>query len=224
MNLVEHAFKELYPGKNLDYNARVVYSGKFKPYNANASLSPTTLTISLSKKWKQISEDIQVGLIQSLLVKIFKKPKNTFYIDLYNNFVKNLHIAVPKEKTDPLLEASFQRVNEKFFYGMVEQPNLSWGQKSFAKLGSYHYQSDEIMISLILNDQPLQLLDYVMYHEVLHKKHKFSRTKTGRSYYHTKAFRKEEKDFPHQEEIEKELAKLCRKSRIKRSLFSNWWN
>ena len=221
MNLIEEAFHELYSEKTLDYNTKLIYSGKFKPYNANASRSITTLTIKLSRKWQKISKDIQIGLIQTLLAKIFKGKKRTFNMDLYNNFIKNLHIAIPKEKTDPTLEESFKRVNKRYFYELVEQPNLRWGNASVRKLGSYDFQSDEIVISSIFKGAPCELLDYIMYHEALHKKYKFY-TKSGRSYHHTTRFRKEEKSFENQTQIEKELAKFCRKSKIKRFFLLNW--
>ena len=35
MNIVERAFKEIYPDKEFIYNSSVKYSGKFKPFNAN---------------------------------------------------------------------------------------------------------------------------------------------------------------------------------------------
>ncbi|MBD3354926.1 hypothetical protein GF361_02995 [Candidatus Woesearchaeota archaeon] len=217
MDLIQKAFHELYPEKNMDYNTRLIYSGRFKPYNANASKSITTLTIKLSKKWKKISEDIQIGLIQSILVKFFRTKKRTINMDLYTNFIKHIHIAVPKTKTDPLLESSFNRVNEKYFSDQIEKPNLRWGSASVRKLGSYDYQSDEISISAIFKNRP-SLLDYVMYHEMLHKKHKFYQTKTGRSYHHTSRFRKEEKAFENSKKIEKKITNICRKKRLSKAL------
>jgi len=218
MNMIQESFKGLY-NKDLDYNTKIVYSNKFKPYNANASKSITTITVKLSRKWKSISKDIRIGLIQSLLVKFFGKGENTINIDLYNNFIKNVHIAIPKEKSDPILSDSFERINEKYFNGMIEKPNLVWGSDSVRKLGSYDFQSDEISISSIFKENDIKLLDYVMYHEMLHKKHKFHNTASGRSYHHTSKFKKAEKAFENSEEIEKELTKLCRKSRIKRVFF-----
>ncbi|MEE9525981.1 MAG: SprT-like domain-containing protein [Candidatus Woesearchaeota archaeon] len=218
MNLIEKAYQELFPGKTLFYNTKLIYSGRFKAYNANASRSITTLTIKLAKEWKKISEDIQMGLIQSMLVKIFKTKERTFNMDLYTNFVKHIHITIPKTKSDPDLEASFNRMNEKYFYSLIEQPNLRWGSASVRKLGSYNYQTDEISISSIFQDKS-DLLDYVMYHEMLHKKHKFYSTKTGRSYHHTAKFKKDEKAFENSRQIEKELTKICRKQRIKRAFF-----
>ena len=219
MDLIEKAFSELYPGRNLDYNVNLVYSGRFKGYNANAAKSVTTLTVSMSKKWKRISKDIQIGIIQTLLVKFFGKKENTFNMDLYQNFIKHIHIAIPKNKIDPFLEESFDRVNKQYFYGMIEKPNLVWGQKSVRKLGSYDYQADEISMSTIFKESDTELLDYVMYHEMLHKKHKFYHTKSGKSYHHTTAFRDEERKFAGYESMEKELTRLCRKTRIRRVFF-----
>ncbi len=217
MNLIQKAYSELYPEKTLDYNTNLVYSGRFKAYNANASKSATTITIKLSKKWKKISEDIQIGLIQSILVKLFKTKKRTMNMDLYTNFIKHVHISVPKTNTDPLLELSFNRVNEKYFSNQIEKPNLRWGSASVRKLGSYDYQSDEISISTIFKNRPY-LLDYVMYHEMLHKKHKFYQTKTGRLYHHTSKFKKDEKAFENSKEIEKNITKICRKKRLSKAL------
>jgi len=213
MELIQKSFKELFPEKTLDYNTKLIYSGRFKPYNANASKSATTLTIKLSKKWKKISEDIQIGLIQSMLVKFFKTKKRTMNMDLYTNFIKNIHIATPKTKTDLILEASFNRVNKKYFSNQIEKPNLRWGTASVRKLGSYDYQSDEISISTIFKDYP-KILDYIMYHEMLHKKHKFYHTKTGRSYHHTAKFKRDEKAFENIKEIDKKIKKICRKARL----------
>ena len=218
MNIIEEAFHEL-SGKELDYNNRVIYSGRFKGYNANASKSITTITFKLSKKWRGINRDIRIGLIQTLLVKFFGRKESTINMDLYNNFIKNVHIAIPKVKSDPILSDSFERVNDKYFNGMIEKPNLIWGADSIRKLGSYDYQSDEISISSVFKENDIQLLDYVMYHEMLHKKHKFYNTKSGRSYHHTAAFKKAEKAFDRAEEIEKSLTRLCRKSKIKRIFF-----
>jgi len=223
VNLAEKAFKMLYPNKNFDYEISLKYSGKFKAYNANASFCGKKLIFNLSRKWKEVSdEDIKIGLIQSLLLKLFKGKKKTMNIDLYNIFIKKLHLSIPKTKSDPLLEESFNRVNDKYFYGVIEQPNLKWGSKTSATLGSYEYQTDMITISSIFRSAPLVLLDYVMYHEMLHKKHKFD-VKGRRSYHHTSRFKKEEKRFDGQERIEKELKKFCRryKRKIKFSFFRN---
>ena len=223
MNLIEQSFKEIYPDKELNREISIKYSRKFKPYNANVKHSPFKLQFNLSREWKSVSREIQMGLIQSLLVKVFKGRPNTGYQDLYESFIKNLPKYAVKTKTNPVLEESFNRVNQKYFNNIIEKSNLVWGSDSSTKLGSYEYQSDTIKISSILRDKDQNLLDYIMYHEMLHKKHKFY-TKSGRSYHHTTIFRNAEKQFESQEEIEKRLKNLCRNTKIKRIFFPNWQN
>lgn len=213
MSLIQEAFRKLYPEKELNYEVSLKYSSKFKPYNANVKLSKNKLKFSLSKKWKTISREIQIGLIQSLLVKIIKEKKKTTNMDLYSIFMKKIHIAVPKTKSDPILEKSFNEVNEKYFYGLIERPNLVWCNSS-TKLGSYEYGTDTIAISRIFENEKNEILDYIMYHEILHKKHKF-KSKNGRNYYHTREFRKKEKEFENSREIERAITRLTGKTKQK---------
>ena len=210
MHIIKQAFKELYPDKELDKEVSIKYSGKFKPYNANLKHSPAKLQFNLSKDWKTVSREIQIGLIQSLLVKVYKGTPTTGYRDLYTSFIKNLPKYAVKTRSDPILDQSFNRVNEKYFNSLLETSNLVWGSRSSSKLGTYEYQTDTIIISSIFKTSNPDLLDYIMYHEMLHKKHKFQ-TKNGKSYHHTKRFRIDEKKFERWNQIEKEIDKLIHK-------------
>jgi hypothetical protein len=217
MNIIHEAFKQLYPDKELKYNTSIKYSNKFKAYNSNVRITGNHLQFNLSKKWKEIDRNICIGLIQELLIKVFKESKKTLNIELYNSFIKKLHIAAPKTETHPILEDSFNRVNNKYFYGMIEKPNLKFGTYSRTKLGSYEYQTDTITISRIFENSPQELLDYIMYHELLHKKLKFY-NQSGRSYHHTAEFKKRECEFENSAEVERKIKKLIHHSSI-RSLF-----
>lgn len=214
MNLLEKAFRELYPNKPLNFVPIVEYSGKFKHYRGNIRKDSKSITVRLSKEWKTVTPDIQIGIIQELLVKLYGKKVRTTNMDLYNHFLKSVHIAVPKTKTDPLLEESFRRVNRLYFHGMIDQPNLAWSNGT-STMGSYEYGADIIMISNLLKEN-LHLLDYVMFHEILHKKHKFVAQGT-RHHSHTKAFREEEKAYPNHELLEKELERLSYNGKRKKA-------
>lgn len=214
MDLINDAFKRLYPEKELDFHSSLKYSGRFNGYNANIRHNKflNKVDVSLSKKWREIDEEIQIGLIQSLLLKIFKGRKKTMNTDMYNIFMKKIHIAIPKIHFDPVLESSFNRVNERYFFELIEKPNLKWGSYSRTKLGSYDYGSDTITMSRIF-EKNSDLLDYVMYHEVLHKKHKFE-NKNGRNYSHTKEFRIKEKEFENADIMEKKISGLIARKRV----------
>jgi len=211
-SLVEEAFKELYPDKTLSYETELNYHDRFNPYNANIKMRGNFLQFNLSKRWKEVSKDIQIGLIQDLFVRLFKDKKTTMDMELYHIFLKKVHLAVPKTKSDPILEESFNRVNEKYFYETMEKPNLVWGSDSKRKLGSYEFGSDTIMISTIFKISRPELLDYIMYHELLHKKLKFTQ-KNGRSMHHTNEFKQLEMKFENYHQIQNDIKQHIRKTR-----------
>ncbi len=207
MNMAEEAFNGLWPGRELSYDFSIKYSGRFKGYNANVRLYGNNITFNLSKKWREVSRDIKMGLLQELMAKILgEMGLKTTNIDLYHIFLKRVHISVPKTKKDKALAESFSRVNDYFFAGTMEMPNLAWNRSS-RKLGSYDYGSDTITMSSMLKDAEDEMVDYVMYHEMLHKKHKFS-SRGGKIYHHTREFRSSEKDFPNSTLIEQRLRTL----------------
>ncbi|MBC8500659.1 MAG: SprT-like domain-containing protein [Nanoarchaeota archaeon] len=214
MNLAEKAYKELYPEKILDRKIELKYSRRFKSYNANVRYNPKKIIFSLSNDWKDVFGEIQIGLIQSLLLKIFKEKRKTINMELYDKFIKNIPKFSIPTNVDLVLEESFDRMNKKYFFDFLEKPNLVWGQESFRKLGSYEYATDTIIISKVLKGEK-ELLDYVMHHEMLHKKLKFN-SKNGRNYHHTSEFKKREKEFE-DKEIEKKLTAFLRKKRLRKA-------
>ncbi len=214
MNIARDAFEELFPEKRSDRELIIRYSAKFRPYNANVRYNGEKMVFSLSKEWKDISDEIKKGLLQSLLVKIFKAKKITLNIDLYDKFVRNLPKYSETEHINPVLKESFDRVNRKYFFSFMETPNLVFGQESFRKLGSYEFMTNTITISTALKDE-LLLLDYVMYHEMLHKFLKF-RSRNGRNYHHTSEFRRRERQFE-DSDIEKKLTSFLRKKKLRRA-------
>jgi len=211
--LVEKAFKELYPEKQFNYHAVLRYSGKFRGFNGNIRFGFGKIEIRMSREFKKVSDEIKIGMIQSLLVKILQ-PKTmqkimTTNMDLYEKFLKNVHIALPKEVESAELLEMFNNLNEQYFDGLLEQPSLRWGSYSKAKLGSYDYGRDTIVMSRFLEHAPPAYVAFVLYHEMLHKKHKYMHT-NKRSLYHSRAFKADEAKFPNAGEIDKEIPKWLR--------------
>lgn len=213
MEFLIKAYCGIFGDQKPNYIMMLNYSGKFKGYNANARLSRNILEFKLSRQWETIDEEIQIGLIQSLLCRLHKKRCSTLNIDLYQSFLKNVHVSIKAEHEDEELKDSFDRVNDHFFSGMLGQTNLKWGHDSVRCFGSYEYGTDTITMNRILKGKG-KLLDYVMYHEMLHKKHKFRGT-SRRSLHHSKEFREAESLFPGKEILERELSLLGRSMRQK---------
>ena len=216
--------------KDLVQNRRVSlkYSGHFTNYNANVRYTQNHVEFNLSGMWKTIDEDIQIGLIESLVVRMFKiKSVSTSNMKLYESFMKGLSKYAKSSDHDPELEESFDRVNDKFFNGMMEKPNLVFASESFRKLGSYEYSTNTVNISTIfqgLPDDEKRFLDYVIYHELLHKKHTFN-VKNGRHQAHTTVFKNDEKKFSDESgtDMEKELNAWLRGKKYSLRRMFKWW-
>lgn len=220
MDIVREAFNTIFPEKPYVYSAGINYSGKFKGYNANIRLNrfQKKIVLNLSRQWKTVSRDIQLGLVQHLLCRLFRERRSSTQIDIYNYFIKNIPMTVAKTESHPVLEASFRRINARFFNNCIEQPNLVIGN-GVTKLGAYDLGTDTVSISSILLEHQ-HLMDYVMYHELLHKKHQFKGNGLKRTF-HSSQFRKDEKSYPDSAGLERELSRLV--STAKRSEFWSWF-
>lgn len=222
MDIITEAFLGIYPDREFSFKSAVKYSGRFKEYNAYVKMYGSEITFHLSKKWRGVDRSIVMGLLQELMGKLFRKKygvaRNTMEQDLYSSFVKSLHMVVPKQEGDEQLVESFERINERYFLGLVDRPNLVFGKHSVRKLGSYDFHTDTISVSRIFEDCDSELLDYVMYHEILHKQVKFDRGKS-RTRYHTTKFRELEKEFEGQKEIEERINSLIRSKKVRKKRF-----
>ena len=80
------------------------------------------------------------------------------------------------------------------------------------KFGHYQEDTNTVMVSISLDHPrvPEYVIDYVMYHELLHQQ-LGARLKNDRRYTHTPEFKKKELDFPRIEKAQQFLSKLSRK-------------
>lgn len=210
--LVREAQSRLFPAEQLRRNVTVRFSGRFKPYNASVRWSSSMIEMRLSRSWREVNREILIGLFQELLLRAsrVKEKRNTTNLSLYHNYLQSLHLVQEEQQdVDPVLLESFGRVNSRYFDCTLGRPGLRFGQPSRRTLGHYHYATDTVTLSRMLADDK-ELLDYVMYHELLHKHLKYDHS--GRkTRYHTAQFRKLEKSYPRQGEMEQRLKTLARR-------------
>lgn len=101
------------------------------------------------------------------------------------------------------LEASFARVNGEYFSGKMERPTLTWSSRLTTRMfGYYRFATDRLTVSQTLDDPtvPVFVLDFVMYHELLHKKLGHSDAIASRRRYHTPEFQALERRFKYYHE------------------------
>ena len=110
------------------------------------------------------------------------------------------------------LAASFDRVNITYFAATIPRPRLTWSRDfTGRKFGHYDWINDTIMVSSTLDrgDVPAFVVDFIVYHEALHKKHGLAWS-NGRGYAHTAEFYAEEKRFAEYAQAESMLDRLVR--------------
>ncbi|WP_299485354.1 M48 family peptidase [Acaryochloris sp. IP29b_bin.137] len=112
------------------------------------------------------------------------------------------------------LEEVFKRVNQVYFNGTLNQPKLCWSHTySKRKFGHYEPSRDRVVISLTLDSKkvPRYVVDFVMYHELLHTVHGH-RIQNGRYRVHTPEFRVDERQFSQYSQAQQHLNRLAQAS------------
>jgi hypothetical protein len=148
-----------------------------------------------------------------LLAKLYRRRVASDFHDTYRRFILRSEIqerarqsrtargrvprmASPRGRWQNL-EERFERLNASYFAGRIERPRLTWSRtRSRRILGRYDSTHRTIFISRLFDapEIPDVVIDYVMYHEMLHIKHP-SRAEDCRLVAHTPEFRADERRF-----------------------------
>jgi hypothetical protein len=114
------------------------------------------------------------------------------------------------------LDEIFAALNAQYFGNAIPEPALTWSaNKTYRILGHHDATHEHIAISRSLDsaDVPRYVVEYVVFHEMLHIHHPTKRV-NGRRYNHTAAFKRDERKFAYYEEAERWIERNVR--RLKR--------
>lgn len=119
------------------------------------------------------------------------------------------------------LDEIFDEVNERYFAGWIRKPVLTWSaKKTYRILGHHDETHGHIAISKSLDSVgvPRYIVEYVLFHEMLHIAHPTKHI-NGRRHNHTAEFKRDEQRFVKYEEaerwIERNVGKMKRAARRK---------
>ena len=119
------------------------------------------------------------------------------------------------------LDEIFDNMNFWFFGGKLASTILTWSVKKTYRILAHHDATHEtIVVSKSLDSRkvPRFIVEYIVYHEMLHIHHPTGQH-NGRRYNHTPAFRNDERKFPRYQEaedwIERSVRTLKRRARKK---------
>ena len=191
---------------------------KFYPYaNADSTIQldddRRRLTVKISDQLEGAPAPVQEALAHILLRKLYKKPiprKYNYRYRLYLNRTdirrKALLIRQIRGRKQILsaqgrvydLDELFDDLNAQFFGGLLAKPQLSWSPgKSRNTLGHFDPAHNAIIISRVFDHPkiPRFLVEYIVYHEMLHLKFPVEYNRSRRRV-HTKDFQRNERAFP----------------------------
>lgn len=119
------------------------------------------------------------------------------------------------------LDEIFAAVNRQYFNNSIPKPALTWSaKKTYRILGHHDATHEHVAISRSLDaaDVPRYVVEYVVFHEMLHIAHP-TRHINGRRYNHTTAFKRDEAKFAYFHEAERWIERNVRrlKKEVKRN-------
>jgi len=164
-----------------------------------------------------------------LLGKLYRKPVSRVYARRYRLYLNRRDVRRQAHLVRQIrgrkfvsgpqgrlhnLEEIFERLNARFFDGLLGRPQLGWSRRpSHSMLGHFDPSHNAIIISSIFDrrDQHGALralaLEYVMFHEMLHLRYPVDHSGSRRRV-HTREFREAERKFPNLKEAKEILKKL----------------
>lgn len=189
----------------------------FAGLNHTIRLRNRRMYVRVSDLLQDAPLSVHQALAHILVAKLFKKRITPEHERLYRQYAyqpqvlrasdlarqkrgyKRITTAVGRVHN---LDKLFARVNRRYFEASLRKPTLSWSpRRSKRILGHHDYSHDTIVISRSLDSAnvPEFVVEFVLYHEMLHMRH-HPRLVNGRRMYHTPAFRADEKRFLRYEE------------------------
>jgi hypothetical protein len=97
------------------------------------------------------------------------------------------------------LSPMFDRLNRRYFEGALRRPRIGWSRRAWrSQLGCFDPALGQIVLSSQLDDPrvPAYVVEYILFHEMLHVKHPVRRASCGLRA-HSAQFRREERRYPH---------------------------
>jgi predicted metal-dependent hydrolase len=185
----------------------------FANVNNTIRLRDGKLLVRLSDLLEGAPEGILRAIAHILLAKMYRKAIDRSYAARYRKYVgsheivRKAHLVRQMRGRKLLrsprghsydLDCIFEELNTRFFHGLMARPRMSWSQtKTRRILGHYDPAHNAIIISRIFDHPavPRYVLEYIVYHEMLHLKHPV-KLRGSRRCVHSAEFQAEEKLFP----------------------------
>jgi predicted metal-dependent hydrolase len=197
----------------------------FANVNNTIRLRQGKLLVRLSDLLEGAPEAVLRAIAHILLAKMYRHPIDRGQAARYRKYlasheiVRKTHLVRQMRGRKQLhsarghfydLDAVFEKLNTRFFYGLLARPRMSWSRTRTRRiLGHYDPAHNAIVISRVFDHfaVPGYAVEYIVYHEMLHLKHPV-RLRGSRRCVHSPEFQAEQKLFPQLAEANAFLKRL----------------
>jgi hypothetical protein len=211
LEIFQETYRELRPGTSLP-ELKIEFFA-FANVNNTIRLREGRLLVRLSDLLEGAPEPVLRAIAHILLAKMYRRPIDRGLAARYRKYVsshdivRKAHLVRQMRGSKRLrsprgffydLDAVFEELNTRFFHGLMARPRMSWSQtKTRRILGHYDPAHNAIIISRVFDHfaVPPYVLEYIVYHEMLHLKHPV-KLRGSRRCVHSAEFQAEEKLFP----------------------------
>src|SRR5438093_6544254 len=219
----QQTYRELRPRSELPDLRAEFFS--FANVNNTIRLREGRLLVRVSDLLEGAPEYVLRAIAHILVAKMYRKPLDREHVIRYRRYVSAQHMSRKaylvrqirgrKQIVSPRgvtydLEAVFEELNVRFFYGLLARPQMSWStERARNRLGHYDPAHNAIIVSRVFDDPriPRFLVEYIVYHEMLHLKHPV-KLRGSRRCVHPAEFQAEERLFSRLEEAKRFLKQL----------------
>ena len=223
LEIFQETYRELRPGTSLP-ELKIEFFA-FANVNNTIRLRQGRLLVRLSDLLEGAPDSVLRAIAHILLAKMYRRPIDRGLASRYRKYVgshdivRKAHLVRQMRGSKRLrsprgyfydLDAVFEELNTRFFHGLMARPRMSWSQtKTRRILGHYDPAHNAIIISRVFDHfaVPQYVLEYIVYHEMLHLKHPV-KLRGSRRCVHSAEFQAEEKLFPHMAEANAFLKRL----------------
>jgi predicted metal-dependent hydrolase len=211
LEIFQETYRELRPGASLPEFKIEFFA--FTNVNNTVRLRNGRLLVRLSDLLEGAPDAVLRAIAHILLAKMYRQPIDRGHAARYRKYVASHEIVRKAHLVRQLrghkrlesargyvydLDAIFEDLNTRFFHGLMARPRMSWSQLRTRRiLGHYDPAHNVIIISRIFDHpgMPRFVLEYIVYHEMLHLKHPV-KLRGSRRCVHSAEFQAEEKLFP----------------------------
>lgn len=212
LEIFQDSYRELRPSASLP-DLKIEFFA-FANVNNTIRLRNGRLLVRLSDLLEGAPEPVLRAIAHILLAKMYRQPIDRARAARYRKYigsheiVRKAHLVRQMRGHKRLrsargffydLDTIFEELNTRFFHGLMARPRMSWSQLRTRRiLGHYDPAHNAIIISRIFDHPavPAFVLEYIVYHEMLHLKHPV-RMRGSRRCVHSPEFQAEEQLFPH---------------------------